>query len=212
MKNHGASDKDIDSALELFAQAVPPDGMDHRVVQRARADTASPRKPWYSSTLPVMAALACALVAAALWVAKEQTRPIVLHLERLPTTAALEPTAAVRSRSMKAFPHTITNAPPKANLTWASASSAAGIAENKRRDPSRESIGDATNAPSKQAPALPITNQERLLLAAAHVQTSSPQIAGLKRPIWPLRDPADDEDFRRFFDSPTSGTANGETE
>ena len=215
MERHEQSEKDIDAVLQSFATAAPPDGMQQRVLERARTAPPQSTQPWYSSMLSVAAATACILVAATAWVVKQNNHPVILPVERTPTVASYnEPLAPVRSRSMRALPHTLPNASSKPHLTWASTTGhSSAVLEGRAVAHSQSPTDDdAMNAPSRQAPPLPLTPQERLLVGVARGHALQPQIASLRRPVWPLRDPADDEDFRRFFDSQTPLAHDGDNE
>lgn len=205
-------DKNIDSALKALGKATPPGGINERVLHHASTTALRAKQRGLLFRVTAVASLGCAVAIFATWFINHKQAPayIVQSVETVPGTNVVTP----RSHGSKATPHNIPNAAPKAHTVWlASGSSYHSHADDRAASAPLALAADASDAPSQAAPPLPLTSQERLLLAAAHGESSLPQVAHLRRPVWPLRDPADDEDFARFFDPPTEIATNlGENE
>ena len=207
-------EKDITTALRIIGNSAPPEGMQSRVLRHARLAVASgSNAPKTSMRLPLLVGTAFAVVCVVLFVTSRNGQPLKLRTVEPSAALTVAPPPLIATKSKLAVRHTIPNASLQAHIVWAGSWNGAGTLIIPAPSlPVENQPGDASNAPSTPAPALPLTRQERLLLVAADAQMPKTQLAQLRRPVWPLRDPADDEDFSKFFDSPTPTATDGETE
>lgn len=197
-----ALDAQIDSALNALREAVPPGGLHARVLHRARR-AAHPSR--HSSALPwKFAAAICVMVVTATIAIEHRNDPSrrseaaqILRAQSGPVAKGKHPP------SLQALPHESPVASNQHQLGFAPTRSQPPVKSGRQRLAPAEEVAYAEmNAPSKPAPEMPLTKQEKLLLRVAHRADTSSQVAELRRPVWPLRDPDQDDNFEQFFQKP----------
>ena len=163
-------DEQIDAALKIMQNASVPEGMRARVLRQARQ---TPRQP--HSVRPgwkVAAAVCSLLIVAGVAIRKhnaETEREASSRLLRAESLRTQPPT----SKQPLAKPHSLPNTAPQQRLVFATAHARPNVGPTidkqlGRNDPA---YGDML-APSQPAPEMPLTQQEKLLLAAGRSSES----------------------------------------
>jgi hypothetical protein len=195
---HKPHDDAIDKTLAALKRAAPPEGMEARILQRLQRQPA-PAAPLRWRDLLTGSALAAAwwrgavsgaatamLLVGALLLAQHTLRTKQPAVSQLAAARALAPVALPVAAS----------APVSA--------SRANICPTRLR-PARtyhaESIPDASFAPSRPAPNLPLTDEERAL--ARFVRTADPKLLAALSPETQARVEAQEADnYNKFFAPP----------
>ena len=192
------SDQAIEKVLAGLRDAEAPAGMERRIVETVQ-NHASARSRWswlataphritirpmaYAAALAGIGALVAAIPAI------HQRRHAPTQAEKVPAAAPLisAPSRLVSESSGPPSPATISRAvqmqkPRRLKLVDAQES----LAEREM------------NAPSRPAPPLPLTDQEKLLVRFVHTRTPE-QLAAIDRAKWAAHDKQEGEEFDRFF-------------
>ena len=212
MKSANGIDEQIDAALRIMRNAAPPDGMQIRLLRSALRAQEQQTGPLLTP-LRLVAAVACCVIAiSGIAVSKRNAAVEREKSVRVAVSDSAGPVFPIPG-PQKATPHI---SPPESRLLSAKTHDASMLARVERSAVTGPAGSRAAYAemlaPSQPAPELPLTQQERLLLLAAKRQDSTSQVAELRRPVWPLRDPADDEDFQKYFEKPPAPHQPGDPE
>lgn len=199
MKNEQMSpDAAIDRVLTGLAGVEAPPQMEQRVLRAVRRRAAPQELPRYAtlSTLTPWqpwAIAACVVVlsfAASLAVLKRHEprhEDSVLNQHTLPSTTAAPPSEVAKAR-------------PRQPAYAASTHRKNTVEPEAISDEEALAISEM-NAPSKPAPPLPLTHQERLLAEAAH-QAGPADLSGLRPEVRDRQMELSKAEFHNFFEPP----------
>jgi hypothetical protein len=202
---HKQHDEAVDKILAALREAAPPEGMEARIAQRLAnhaAVTPTSTRPWLAGSTFTGAWWRGAIVGAA--AATLAICAVLLVQHRSRTTSAPTQTAT-GSAAARSF-----TAPPQATLTSQSRTVPCSHTTVFRVDTSlpakqpeelRAQAGPESTAPSRPAPELPLTPQERSLARLAH--TADPrELASLSPEIQSRLEAEHAAEFRKFFTPP----------
>ncbi len=206
-------DKQIDDALHVIRSAGTPDGMQARLLRNVRQAPAQ-TPMLFHSPIWKLTSVACALVVTAgVAISRHNAGVKIENTKHLPTLTARDKLANPTQESTERISHSTADAGRRSHRTLQAARDTPhNLATEKEPSSEEDAAYVEMLAPSHPAPEMPLTQQEKLLLAAAKQREPKSQIAELRRPVWPLHDPVDDDDFQQFFSRPPSPNQPGDSE
>lgn len=205
---HNQHDDAVDKILAALRNAVPPEGMETRIVQRLANHASSVPTParhwhaglagststgaWWRGAIAGAAAATLAICAVLLVQHRARTTPIPAQ------TAAGSNATTPFSPSPHVTPTSQSRTIPCAHTTVFRVDTSLPV--KSQEDLHAQADGEST-APSRPAPELPMTSQERSLARLAH--TADPrELASLSPEIQARREAEDAAEFRKFFTPP----------
>ena len=202
---HKQHDDAVDKVLAALREAVPPEGIETRIAQRlANHATATPAsaRDWLAGSTSTGAWWRGAIAGAAAATLAICAVLLVQHRSRM-APAPLQTTAGnTASRSFNPSPHATpasqSRVTPCAHTTVFRVDTSLPV---KPQEDLRAQTNAEATAPSRPAPELPMTPQERSLARLAH--TADPrELASLSPEIQARLEAEDAAEFRKFFTPP----------
>lgn len=207
---HNQPDSTVDKILAALRDADPPEGMQTRIAQRLdQHATATPRRLYLPASFTLAGAwwrgaftgaAAATLAAALLLFAGHLLRPHTSPQQPVADTTSAAPTYVATSTSK---PTGDTQATPCVHQAL--------LRTHPAALPPKEQILVAetridTTAPSRPAPALPLTAEERALIQLAH--TADPKVLATPDPETQAKlDAQEAAEFQKFFAPPPAPPA-----